>query len=93
MDLSNKFPKTTLNFVWLPAPLNVSDLNSKVQSNIIETTNSEKWRIGPLQFQNKQFMEKNTYAKFDRNSKTLSMTQCVPAIKDVPLEGQEATGV
>ena len=85
MDLSNKFPKTTLKFVWLPAPLNVSDLNSKVESNIIETTNSEKWRVGPPQFQNRQFMEKKIFAMFDKNTKAFTMTQCMPPIKDVPL--------
>ena len=71
LTITNKFPKASLRFVWLPAAFNISDLNSKVQTNIIEATNSDKWRKGPHQFKSQQFMENNVYARFDKKNKSL----------------------
>ena len=46
LNISTKFNKIRLQFMWSVAANNPSDLNSKITNRIIEKSNSQFWRAG-----------------------------------------------
>ena len=62
-ELVDKYDKVDLRFVWAQARLNVADLNSKIHGDVIQLTNGEKWRNGPKEFRDKNYMEKHGYRR------------------------------
>ena len=60
VSLHNRFPKLRIKFIWLPKESNPSDFNSKLHSNSNDIVNSDIWRLGPKQFANQGYLDKNT---------------------------------
>ena len=83
MSWLKKYYKVDLRFVWAQARLNVADLNSKIHGDVVQLTNGEKWRHGPKEFRDRDYMEKHTFLTFDKTTRSFIPTSNVmPSIKD-----------
>ena len=82
-ELVDKYDKVDLRFVWAQARLNVADLNSKIHGDVVQLTNGDKWRHGPEEFKDKDFMDKHTFLTFNKITKSFTPTSnSMPSIKD-----------
>ena len=69
LNISTKFSKIRLQFMWDVASNNPSDLNSKLSDKIVEMSNSQFWRNGPAIFLSHEQLQNSTYATFCKEAK------------------------
>merc|ERR1711888_562479 len=89
LNVSTKFSKIRLQFMWDVAANNPADLNSKLSDKIVEMSNSQFWRCGPAIFLSHEQLQNSTYATFSRESKRFVIVKQLTSHPSVDLEDEK----
>ena len=77
--------------MWCAENSNPSDLNSKINDDIIGKSNSDFLRFGPQMFLSEEQLLSNTYALFNKDAKRFDVLKKISAKNQVSKEGSQQT--